>query len=224
VRTIFNKLLLVVVIGILFSGCGLLEERYYKSVGFNNKNEVEKFTYENSFYFSRQLSSTEWDKFYKNFPEFYEYQMTSSPDVSPVVMTSYGSFAMDIPIRKHLDPILVAYAFKWSLINREKIWDNKLKKRLGLKILNEEDNIFKIVKVLGIPERVIWNNEHEVLLYKPNKAILLKDGFYAGEELCKMCYKPFIVEDVFRDLVETGMSDDEVIVLLNNSKSNVSVR
>lgn len=148
------------------------EPRNYKSAGFNNVSEMDDYV-KNYEYLALKMSTEDWDSFYKRFPEYWTAVQNSK---SYTFMNDYNSG-------------YTAYAFRWNMMKREKTWDIKTVERLRLKKLESGDDIYKIIYSEGIPQRLIWNNDFDILAYDNGDTISLKENTCFIKAECKECLK-----------------------------------
>jgi hypothetical protein len=166
----------------VLSGC-VSFERNYKPAGFNSREEVKMYLPYN-FYLAKKLTSEEWAAFYNRFPEYWQ-------DIQSAKHYLGGT------IEYH--PWYTAYAFRWITLNRKMPnWDQILLGRLSHKEIEIGDDVFKIVYAFTPPERLIWDNDFEILLYQdPPIAVIMKNGL--AKEILPYGYN------------KTSFSDDDII-------------
>jgi hypothetical protein len=144
--------------------------RNYKTAGFTNIEEVKDYE-RNSPYFAFKISADEWKSFYNRFPEYW-YDIQTSKNIA---------FVSDF------HPGYTAYAFKWNLDSKKKEWDESTTNRLASKNLSKGDDIYKIVFALGVPYRIMWDNDFDILMYENDTAVLLKNNLFDYSTTCKGC-------------------------------------
>jgi hypothetical protein len=181
-----RRMLFVVIVLIIISGCTNVASNY-KQFGFKSSDEVNEYFYDH-LYYARKMSSNDWDGYYRQHPEHWK----------------------DYQGRKLLSgleyiPEYTAFSFRWNLNKRKANWDDDVVKRLSDGQLLEGDNIYKIVYSQGVAARVIWDNNNEILVYEPDKAIIFKGGVYHSTVSCPGCYERY---DEIRD---KGMDDYMVL-------------
>ncbi len=98
-------------------------------------------------------------------------------------------------------------------------WDKKTIERLNSKNLTVEDDIYKIVFAMGIPERIIWDNDFDILIYKDNTALILRNDNYLSIMECSRCTTKLDPrEQVSKSIDRTKeyyfKGDDEVLGIL----------
>jgi hypothetical protein len=184
-----NKIILIILC-IIASSCVNTSEQF-KPAGFNSASEAGEYVPE-YLYYAHALTKDDWDMFYREFPEYWKDMQQGK--------------AMGASLEFH--PWYTAYSFKWNTKRRSKLWDQESIDRLYKKKLKAEDDIFKVIYALGPPKRVVWNNYFEILLYKPDLAIIMDKGFYKSTSRCSKCYESD------SDVLNTGMSDNDVLKVL----------
>lgn len=144
--------------------------RNYKSAGFSNTDEIKEYA-QHSQYLAFKISAEDWKAFYNRFPEYW----------SDIQNSKRMAFMNDY------SPGYTAYAFRWNLNNKINQWDQPTLTRLKSKKLIKGDDIYKIVYAIGLPERIMWDNDFDILLYVDDTAILLNDHKYSYLMACKDC-------------------------------------
>lgn len=156
--------IIIITFILLFSGC-INHPRNYKPAGYESWKEATPYV-SNYKYYALKLSDAEWKAFYKEFPEYWK-------DIEN---------ARHIPLSGSIEyhPTYVAYAFRWTRIQRQQGWDQETRDRLQRKELVPGDSIFMIDAAHGPIDRLIWDNDFEILLYEPNLAISIENDAYAS--------------------------------------------
>ncbi len=176
--------------------------RNYKSAGFENANEVKEYA-THAQYLAFKISFEDWVAFYKRFPEYW-IDLQNSKNY-----TFMGDYNKGY----------TAYAFRWNMMKKKNSWDKKTIERLNAKNLILEDDIYKIVFAMGIPERIIWDNDFDILIYKNNTALILRNERYFSIMECNSCaIKLDPREQVYKSVDPTRSyylkSDDDVLSVL----------
>jgi|GEM_PF-4589342 len=165
----------------------------FKLVGFQSANEVWPYT-KYTLYYASHLTKTEWEIFYKRFPEFLKRTESSK-------MLLGGS---------DNQPPFTPYAFKWTTFNRAKEWPLETKERLFRGQIEKGDDVFQVVWALGPPERIIWDNDSEVLAYKRGQQALIMDSSKVQEtKQCKGCWEDYRIDEITGVII--GIKDYEVL-------------
>lgn len=173
----------------LFSiACCVTTPRHFKSAGFQSKDEAKEYT-KDFLYYANKLTDEEWDAFYHRFPEYWK-------DLQKAKL--WGG-----TIEYH--PWYTAYAFKWNSDKRKSKWNETILKRLEGNNLVEGDNIFKVVYARGVPDRLIWDNDFELLIYESGEALIFKNGVFHKESKCLGCSKEY------DEMIEEGMDENDVL-------------
>lgn len=179
------------------------EPRNYRPVGFDNADQIDKYAdyYE---YFALKIAHDEWTSFYRKFPEYWQDIQKSKQ------YTFFGDY----------HPGYTAYAFKWLTSIKKKDWDGDIIKRLEDGRLSEGDDIFKLIYALGVQDRLIWDNDFEILIFG-NKAIVLKKSAYGKTIDCDKCSVLLSSSELLDRKIEPSqqkhyiLSDDSVIKILS---------
>jgi hypothetical protein len=176
--------------------------RNYKTAGFDNSDDINTYT-KHYQYLALKISDEDWSAFYKKFPEYWKDIQAAK---SYTFMNDFNSG-------------YTAYAFRWNMINKKKKWDEATIERLQSKKVLRGDDIYQIVFSLGIPDRIIWDNDFDILIYKDNTAITLEDSRYKCVNECQECSKRMSTidkQDKKIDQIEDVLtfSDDEVLKIL----------
>ena len=215
-----NKLKILVLSSLFLAGCAgslvqqIINETFpnspenYQSAGFKSYDQVELFL-PNYLYFAFNLSDAEWKTFYKKFPEYW----------IDVQNGKKMAFINDF------NSGYTAYAFMWTTLQRSKMWDAATVERLGRGKVESGDDLFKVVFALGAPDRVIWNNKYEILLYKEGDSYLVAGGEVADVNRCGECCNELPPHEKFANnppagLKEFSLSDREVIAKLGFPAKN----
>jgi len=178
----------------LAAGC-VNQPENYKPAGFHNYSHV--LPYKNlASYLNTQLTKTEWERFYKHFPEYIEHK----------------------EVREHL-PWLTAYNFRWTTLNHKKpTWPGEKTRRLNGKKIKPGDTPFEIFYALGPPDRMIWDNDFEILLYKSDLALIMETGILKEIKPCIDCWEfpDDVGEDSAPELIAatSGMHDWDILKIL----------
>lgn len=175
------------------------ELRNYKTAGFNSTDEINGYA-KHSQYLAFKISSEDWRSFYSRFPEYWIDIQNSK---SYTFMNDYNQG-------------YTAYAFRWNMMNKKKSWDDATIERLTQKKLLGGDDTYKIVFAMGPPERIIWDNDFEILIYNNDSALLLKDSKYASMSECKGCVKKMDTTEKINKSLDINQeyftkSNDEVL-------------
>jgi hypothetical protein len=175
----------------------------YQPMGFNSSDEVDLFL-PNYLYFAFRLSGADWRAFYEEFPEFWV----------DVQQSKKNAFFNDF------NSGYTAYAFRWTVSNKAKEWPPATIDRLQKKSFESGDDLFKIIYALGAPNRIVWNNSHEVLLYKEGTAYLISGGRLANKTLCVDCCEEMSDEEkasrgFLPSMPGYTLSDNQVLVRLS---------
>lgn len=178
-----KKLLITTTLLLIFiSGCAgsltqqVVSEYYqkdpenYLAAGFNSVEEIQTYL-PHYLYFAFKISSEEWHQFYQKFPEYW----------LKVQHSKKTSFSNDF------NRGYTAYAFRWTTLNRQKGWPLEISKRLSNKEIAKEDDVFRIVYALGSPQRVVWNNNFEILLYQNGLSYLMEKEVLKETKVCEKC-------------------------------------
>ncbi|MDH4100921.1 MAG: hypothetical protein OEV28_10155, partial [Nitrospirota bacterium] len=96
------------------------------------------------------------------------------------------------------------YAFKWTSLQRESAWDVATTARLVNGKIQPGDDIFQVIKALGPPNRVVWTNQYEILLYYNDTAVVMNSSHYRETLPCKNC------ADWPEQSTRGGFSDNEI--------------
>jgi hypothetical protein len=161
---------LFVLVILIFSSC-VNTPRNYKPAGFNSKEEVQPYL-PIYLYLANCLTQTEWDSFYKRFPEYWK-------DIQKGKQIGY---------RTDYHPWYVAYAFRWNTLKRKQGWDIGTQSRLDQGVIKEGDSVYQLIYSLGPPSRIIWDNDFEILLFPKNKAVILNAHEVIEVENCDKCW------------------------------------
>lgn len=180
--------------------------RNYKTAGFENAEEVSNYA-RNYQYLAFKISQEDWRAFYMKFPEYWIDIQNSK---SNTFMNDYNSG-------------YTAYAFKWNLLKKKEAWDNDTLKRLDDKKVVSGDDVFKVIYAIGVPERIIWDNDFEILIYNDDKCILIQNNKCSSILACKGCVKKMSAEEIrARHLPPNGdsytISNAEILTLLRQKR------
>ena len=170
------------------------QPRNYKAAGFDTVDEMDSYV-KNYLYLASKISKEDWDAFFKRFPEYWV-----------DIQYSKGTFSGDY------NAGYTAYAFRWNMINKRKTWDEATIERLKSKKLIDGDDIYKIIFSVGVPQRLLWDNDFEILIYNNNVAIRILDGKFNTENKCSECTNIALVRSgkIYYDI-----NNDEVLKIMN---------
>lgn len=180
----------VLLLCLLLTACVTNRENYIPA-GFNSAAEARAYVPE-YLYYAKKLTSKEWDEFYLRFPEYWK-------DVQSAKML--GS-------RIEFHPWYTAYAFKWSTLRKRQLWDAATVSRLENGELVAGDDVFKTIFSFGPPERVVWDNDFEILTYASGKALIFESGLLARTAPCPGCGVRY------NSASREGTTDAEVVATL----------
>ena len=135
-----NRVILCVILLISLVGCARSDQ--YKPAGFTDYSEVWPY-WDYSYYYSKRLSTQEWQTFFDKFPDLYRDHLASG-----VVAVS---------------PETAAYAFRWTTLQRKEKWDPSVIARLEKHDTQPGDDIFQVIYAIGPAEHIIWDKGVEVL-------------------------------------------------------------
>ncbi len=192
-----TKTIIIALLAICLTACNILT-RNYKPAGFESANEVYPY-FANSIYYSGKLTPEEWNAFYTRFPgNWTELQ---------------GIIALGGTMESF--PLNTAYAFRWTTLNKKSMWTDDVLQRLSRHEIKEDDDIYIIIFALGPPQGVIWDNDFEILLYKPDKAIIMNSGKFSKMKICNGCWK--LIDNHLNEQTEwiDGDTSSEVLQELN---------
>ena len=174
-------------------GCVNLE-RNYKPAGFNSTAEVKPYL-KYSTYFASKITPEEWNLFYKRFPEYWQ-DMQKAKSIGSTI---------------EFHPWYVSYAMRWVTLNvKIKQWDAVDIKRLQLNSVEIGDDIFKTIYALSPPNRIIWDNDFEILIYKTH-AIKFVSGKIIEIKECNGCSelpRQFSINDPVK---QSGMTEEKIL-------------
>jgi len=176
--------------------------RNYKTAGFDNSADISDYT-KHYQYLALKISDEDWRAFYQKFPEYWRDIQNSK---SYTFMNDYNTG-------------YTAYSFRWNMMNKKRGWDKVTVERLQSKKVIIGDDIYQIIFSLGVPVRILWDNDFDILFYKDDTAIILEDSKLKCVNACQECTKKMsstekedrgikVLEDVFT------RSDDEVLKIL----------
>ena len=74
-------------------------------------------------------------------------------------------------------------------------WPDGTVERLKNKQILPGDDVFKIVYSLGPPERIIWDNDFKLLIYKNGLVCKIHDGVLTATKTCEHCCEMIPLED-----------------------------
>lgn len=186
-----SRFVLTLLISILFIGCES-QPRNFKPAGFDSWSEARPYLLY-YLYYANKIAANEWDDFYKRFPEYHR---------------------MGAP---YFHPPYVAYAFRWNTLRKKSDWPRDVTYRLDSHDVIKGDDIFQVTYALGAPDRVIFDNDFEVIMYKSGKVFSLSNGKVESIFFCENCHAK-------RDeKLDSGMSDLSVITTLGLSRPQYSI-
>jgi hypothetical protein len=164
-----KALIIGTLIALSVAGC-VTQPRNYKPAGFESSKEASEYVADYLYYASK-LTSDEWSEFYSRFPEYWKDMQTAK---------SIGS-------TNDFHPWYTAYAFKWITNKKAATWGDETNERLREGLLARGDDIFKVVVGRGVPVRIIWDNDFEILLFRGNYAAIFQDSGYSEQKRCTGC-------------------------------------
>lgn len=160
---------LVALLTLALCGC-VSTPRNYVPAGFGSAAEVRPYI-SPYLYFASKITPAEWNAFYVRFPEYFKDMQAAN---------QLGS-------TMEYHPWYVAYAFRWTTLQRRNEWPPELIVRLERGDTAIGDDVFRVVYALGPPARVVWNNDAEVLLYANDVALVLNSSMVVRKESCVEC-------------------------------------
>lgn len=165
-----KRIVFLLIIGSLLTvGC-VNQPRNYKPAGFESSKEASEYV-KNYLYYASKLTSDEWSAFYSRFPEYWN-DMQSAKSIGSI---------------NDFHPWYTAYAFKWITDKKAATWGYATNERLREGLLARGDDIFKVVVGRGVPVRIIWDNDFEILLFRGNYAAIFQDSGYSEQKRCTGC-------------------------------------
>ncbi|RLJ20652.1 hypothetical protein DJ031_05185 [bacterium endosymbiont of Escarpia laminata] len=185
-----NSIIWILISATILVGC-VNTPRHFKPAGFQTADQAKEYV-PDYLYYANKLTDEEWDDFYQRFPEYWK-------DMQDAKV--FGA-------TMEFHPWYTAYSFKWNTNRRKEHWEHSTLTRLSNKQLRKSDNVFKIIYSLGVPGRVVWDNDFEILAYKPDIAIILSNGLYQSKKVCPGCFERYNIT------TEDGMYDKGVIDVL----------
>ena len=133
---------------LMVAGC-VNQPEQYKPAGFSSVDEVYPYLGLTN-YLAIQLTPHEWDDFYKRFPDYWK-------DLQ--LAKTFGG-----TLEYH--PWYTAYAFRWTTLNKKKpTWSTTKIMRLDAGTIENGDTPFEIFYAKGAPQRLLWDNDFEILIY-----------------------------------------------------------
>lgn len=180
--------------------------RNYLSAGFEKSEDVGAYAKQYQ-YLAFKMTEDDWRGFYVRFPEYWKDMQSSK---SYTFMNDYNSG-------------YTAYAFRWNMLNKKKKWDDGTVNRLIAKNVLKGDNIYQVVFSLGIPERILWDNDFDILIYGNDIAISIDNVVVNKIYACKGCCKKMSLTDKQNRNLDINadifvISEDEVLRILNLSR------
>lgn len=171
--------------------------RNYVPAGFQSTAEVRPYL---SFklYFASKLTPAEWNAFYARFPEYFQDIHTAK---------QIGS-----TIEYH--PWYVAYAFRWTTLQKRESWPKEMVSRLdqGRSIVG--DDVFGLIYAKGPPARLIWDNDVEILLFSDDTAYVMASSKVSRKDKCPDCTQKSAPPNRPADL-DWSKSTEEVLDILH---------
>ncbi len=193
----------------MFQGCAHNSDEY-KQVGFQSQEEVEPYMAHSrtTQFLANHLTKEEWNKFYDAFPDLrWERAFENSFNT---VVTPNGPIVVPTG-SPGPNPEHTAYAWRMFTMERKKKWDPETIRRLDARELVIGDDIFQIIYATGVP-RFATNNNYgnliTILAYKPDLALLLREGKLESVHSCPGCWEYQSGMGLLGTL--KGMSDYEV--------------
>lgn len=182
------------------------EPRNYKTAGFDSSGQIGAYT-KHYQYLAFKISREDWEAFYKRFPEYWRDIQKSK---SYTFMNDYNTG-------------YTAYAFRWNMMNKKKEWDGITIERLKSKFIVRGDDIYKIVFALGIPDRLLWDNDFDILIYNDDTAIIIENDKCEYSANCHDCTKYLSTEEKNKKLINTtddvfAISDNEMLKILKQTR------
>ena len=176
--------------------------RNYKTAGFDNSDQIRDYAL-NYKYLAFKISNEDWDAFYKRFPEYW----------SDIQDAKGNAFMNDYNVG------YTAYAFRWNMMRYKEKWDEPTIKRLKSNQIVRGDDLYKTIYALGSPERIIWDNDFDILIYKNDVAVLIDNDKYKEKMDCNKCTIKMNYEEKRRNSLDPNadiyvMNDDQVLTLL----------
>ena len=175
----------------ILSGC-VSTPANYKPAGFQSADEAREYI-PDYLYYAKKLTIEDWEAFYRRFPEYWKDVQTAK--------TLGGTV--------DFHPWYTAYSFKWNTLRRRQDWDSTTVSRLGKKQVQKGDDIFKVIFALGVPGRVVWDNDFEILAYRIDSAIVFSNGVFDHTVKCSGCFMRYDQN------TREGMSEQDVINTLD---------
>lgn len=185
-----RSLILVILFCCVLAACVTTRENYVPA-GFSSVAEARAYVPE-YLYYAKKLTPTEWEEFYRRFPEYWKDIQTAK---------IFGS-------TMEFHPWYSAYAFKWNSLRKKQQWDVATVSRLEKGELLAGDDIFKTTYSLGPSVRIIWDNDFEILTYGSGKAIIFENGLLSRLVPCQGC------DMRYNHSSREGMQDKDVITTL----------
>ena len=175
---------------LVISGC-VNTPAQFRPAGFQSADEARQYV-PNYLYYAKKITSAEWESFYRRFPEYWKDIQTAK------LLGSNLEF----------HPWYTAYSFRWNALRRKEAWDPATVSRLEHGDVRPGDDIFKTVVGRGVPPRVIWDNDFEVLLYKSDEALIFDGGVLARIAACPGC------ASTYDRASQEGLSEADVVKTL----------
>lgn len=168
---VITRFVTLAVLVMLTVGCVSMREDY-QPAGFNSWQDVIPYT-TNYGYYATRLTQDEWQAFYRRFPDYWR-------DLN--LGRTFGS-------TMEYHPWYTAYAFRWTTLQKKETWDSTTIERLQNKDIQPGDDVYKVIWALDAPDRVLFTNFSEALLYNNDTAIVMNGSHYKEKKPCKDCYK-----------------------------------
>jgi len=196
------RYLILIFIFALLAGC-VNQPRNFKPAGFDTWDEALPYVGIKN-YLAANLSAEDWKAFYKRFPEYWNDLQTAKSI----------AFIGDV---NEIHPAYTAYNWRWTTLNRKKpTWSAEKTQRLESGSVLSDDTPFEIFYAKGAPNRIIWDNDFEILIYKPDTAIMLKAGKLKEIKDCPGCWEaPTNTDDDADEFSKSGMHEWDILAALD---------
>jgi hypothetical protein len=160
---------LAALLAVALVGC-VSTPRNYVPAGFGSAEEVRPYV-SSYLYYASKITPAEWNAFYIRFPEYFK-DMQAAKQLGSTM---------------EYHPWYVAYAFRWTTLQRRNEWPSEIVARLERGETAIGDDVFHVVYAMGPPARVVWNNDAEALLYPNNAAFVMNSSVVIRKESCVDC-------------------------------------
>jgi hypothetical protein len=174
----------------LLAACVNVPENY-RPAGFNSAEEARAYV-PDFIYYAKKLTAQEWADFYDRFPEYWQ-DMQAARQIGSTV---------------EFHPFYTAYAFRWNTLRRKRGWDPSTLARLARKRVLPGDDVFRVTFALGPADRVLWDNDFEILAYSSGDALIFENGRLARIGACAGCGMRY------NHRTDEGMQDAEILSTL----------